>query len=142
MRLLNALVRKYPGIKVTCENDGTNEYITELLDMPMLSPEEIATALAEYDSETILEDMRKEVIRAIKGLRDARMDAVSAGWNVEVYKIYKLFEKCFAPGTENAKQLRVAAIFEYAKTMLQWARTATLQELQAYDPNIDVNFPT
>ena len=97
--------------------------------------------IAEWNANS-LETVRKNSIEAVEKLRDTRMDAVSPGWNIEAYKLYKLMENRFVPGTENPKQVRIAAIFEYAKTRLAWAKTATLTELQAYDPNTDVNFPT
>lgn len=120
------------------EVDGQMRCVSVEVEFTDAEKDEI---LLEWNAQS-LDSVRNGVIKAIKELRDTRMGAVSAGWNIEAYKIYKLMENRFVPGTENATQSRVAAIFEYAKTKLQWAKTATLEELQVYDPNTDVGWPS
>lgn len=108
-------------------------------------------AIAQEDEAAILESLRWEKIRAIQveGLR--RIQLQEPEWDMfdEVHLIASIWNLFSAssysapsdPASATPEQLMAKDIYVHAKSRITAARTATREQLNAYDPATDPGWP-
>lgn len=113
----------------------------EICEHIELTPEEEAEWAIECDI-NILNDLRSSLMSKTETEGVSRISAQVPEWDdLDTIKFIVSISNLLVMGNITPQQDIAKQIYLYAKSQINWIKTATLIELQDYDPSTDINWP-